>query len=162
MFSGLSLLYSSLLLLLLLQLVEMPTSITTLTTTTLRRMLTCSTSQTPGQLTTRGYQVWLLEKSSRVPERNCLNIPGCTRDQSTLRRTSSQTLTGYFSRIFSEFPEISLSFWFILVVRSVCWCVDVTIMSSASLTSAKPMLCFKSADQNNLAFTSVYVDRVGQ
>ena len=38
---------------------------------------------------------------------------------------------------------------------------DVTIISSASLASAKPMLCFKSADQNNLAFTCVYLDVVG-
>ena len=30
-----------------------------------------------------------------------------------------------------------------------CVGVDVTIISSASLISAKPMLCFKSADQNN-------------
>ena len=30
-----------------------------------------------------------------------------------------------------------------------CVGVDVTIISSASLISAKPMLCFNSADQNN-------------
>ena len=44
----------------------------------------------------------------------------------------------------------------------VCW----RNHSSASVTSSKPMimLCFKSADQNNLAFTSVsvYVDWVGE